>query len=178
MSNMVSTSTNMQSRSMELSVGVEKERVAATTLAVIQALFGERGIEFLSLILRQAVVKQLSLETLDITDVAVIQVPNLRTLASRMGWCYDAVDKYVLLFTALLLLRKQRSRHGGTELHFPLVEYRLPDQSETKLSKLYQMRPKVASLARKVVSRLAILTSPLTQKEPDSPRVAEERLLF
>src|SRR5436309_10745801 len=139
MSNIVSTSTDRdESLSAALTVGVEKERVDPATLALIHALFGERGIAFLSLALRQAVIKQLSLPGLEagVMDVAVIQAPNLRALAKTMGWCYDAVDKYVLLFVAVLLFRKQRSRSGGTELYFPLAPYRLPESAETKLSKL------------------------------------------
>ncbi len=148
----------------ERCLGVEKERVDPAILALIHALFGERGIEFLSKALSLAVIKQLSLPDLSdsFTDVAVIQAPNLRALAKAMGWCYDTVDKYTLLFCALLFLRKSRSRRNGTELYFPLGKYHLPESAATNLTKLYRMRPKVASLARKVAGRLATLTPPAT----------------
>src|SRR5690348_14984354 len=92
----------------KLPAEIQQVQVDAYTLQVVQQLF-PRGIEFLALVLRLAIVKQLSLSDLpEVTDVAVLSLQSIRVLSKRIGWSYDTTEKYIVLFCAVGLLLKQR----------------------------------------------------------------------
>src|SRR5258707_1033890 len=103
--------------------GVPQERVDPYTLQIIDHLFpAHHGLDILAKLLRQAQVKQLALPNLglpEVTDVAVIAVKSLRKLAELIKVSYDTTEKYILLFSSLRLLWKQRRQQEIT-LHFPL----------------------------------------------------------
>ena len=134
--------------------GVPKERVAASTLYLLERLFpGQHGIDFLARLLRHAQQKQLVLPEMgpDITDVAVITVQSLRTLAHLINLSYDTTEKYVVTLCHLRLLYKQRRRRQII-LHFPLCAPALPEPEA--LTPLTDYRSKVATFARQVKHRL------------------------
>jgi hypothetical protein len=161
-----------------LTEGIPKERVNSLTLQVVQHLFPQ-GIAFLALLLRYAVVKQFALpDWPEAVDAAMIQVPSLRTLAKMIGWSYDTVEKYVVVFCALGLLYKERSR-SGTTLYFSLGRY-VPPATLDRLDEIEQdYRPKAQAFARRVRRRfLAIFpalptppapTEALADSAPSSP---------
>jgi hypothetical protein len=134
--------------------GVPKERVATSTLYLLERLFpGQHGIDFLARLLRHAQQKQLVLPEMgpDITDVAVITVQSLRTLAHLINLSYDTTEKYVVTLCHLRLLYKQRRRRQII-LHFPLCAPTFPEPEA--LTPLTDYRSKVATFARQVKHRL------------------------
>jgi hypothetical protein len=146
--------------------GVPKERVATSTLYLLERLFpGQHGIDFLARLLRHAQQKQLVLPEMgpDITDVAVITVQSLRTLAHLINLSYDTTEKYVVTLCHLRLLYKQRRRRQII-LHFPLCAPTFPEPEA--LTPLTDYRSKVATFARQVKHRLLQL---LEQGELPSP---------
>jgi hypothetical protein len=149
-----------------LTEGIPKERVNPLTLQVVQHLFPQ-GIAFLALLLRYAVVKQFALPDWPAAvDAAVIHVSSLRQLAQMIGWSYDTVEKYVVVFCALGLLYKERSR-SGTTLYFPLGRY-VPPATLDHLDEIEQdYRPKAQAFARRVRRRfLAIFPALATEPAP------------
>ncbi|MBA2677567.1 MAG: hypothetical protein H0U76_04115 [Ktedonobacteraceae bacterium] len=162
--------------------GVAPERVDSRTLQIIEHLFpGNKGIEFLALLLRFATIKQLALPGLDLlesTDVAVITLQSIRELSKRIGWSYDTTEKYVVLFCQLRLLYKERHRRQIT-LHFPLSSCQLP--APEALDALHDYRPKVVQFARRIKKRFVLLckvpgpgpifpaSSPAVSSVPEEP---------
>ncbi len=162
-------------------VGIEKECVDPYTLQMIDQLFpGHHGIQFLAGILRQASVKQLALPELAVpegTDVAVITVQSIRTLARLIGFSYDTTEKYIVVLSQLRLLHKKRYRRQII-LHFPLCRCQVPDPEALES---LDYRPKVTSFAGQVKRRIVLLRtsgnslppSPsLTVVQGDAPRLA------
>src|SRR5579883_2573608 len=139
--------------------GVPTERVDSYTLQIVDQLFPSpcSGLEFLALLLRLAIAKQVALE-MGKADVAEITVQSIRHLAKLIGWSYETTHKYVVLFCALGLLIKSRE-DGQVKLRFPLCRYQPP----TSLGKLDELiaraRPKVVSCAKKVRKRFLVLYS-------------------
>ncbi len=148
--------------------GVAQERMDPYTLEIVQRLF-PRGIQFLALLLRYALVKQFALPGWpEAVDAAMIQVQSLRVLAKRIGWSYDTVEKYVIVFCALGLLYKERSRTAIT-LYFPLGRY-TPPASLDLLDEIEQdYRPKAQQFAKRVRRRFVATFSAL----PVSPAPAD-----
>ncbi len=138
-------------------VGIEKECVDPYTLQMIDQLFpGHHGIQFLAGILRQASVKQLALPELAVpegTDVAVITVQSIRTLARLIGFSYDTTEKYIVVLSQLRLLHKKRYRRQII-LHFPLCRCQVPDPEALES---LDYRPKVTSFAGQVKRRIVLL---------------------
>ncbi|MBE3561329.1 MAG: hypothetical protein IMW89_19225, partial [Ktedonobacteraceae bacterium] len=151
----VSGDTSAATRHPPSSVeGIPKERVAASTLYLLERLFpGQHGIDFLARLLRHAQEKQLVLPDMgpDITDVAVITVQSLRTLARLINLSYDTTEKYIVTLCHLRMVYKQRMRRQII-LHFPLRTLALPDPEA--LTPLTDYRSKVATFARQVKHRL------------------------
>src|SRR5579883_617769 len=137
--------------------GVPTERVDSYTLQIVDQLFPSpcSGLEFLALLLRLAIAKQVALE-MGKADVAEITVQSIRHLAKLIGWSYETTHKYVVLFCALGLLIKSRE-NGLVKLRFPLCRYQPP----TSLGKLDELiaraRPKVVSCAKRVRQRFLLL---------------------
>jgi hypothetical protein len=139
-------------------LGVPTERVAPETLQAVDSLFPAptSGLEFLALLLRLAIAKQMALAEMGLADVAEISVPSIRKLAALIGWSYDTTDKYVRLFCALGLLVKSRE-NGLVKLRFPLCRYQ-PPQTLSRLDQIIeQARPKVVSCAKRVKRRFLLL---------------------
>ncbi len=149
-------STSRDERRAE-TAGIEKERVDPYTLQIIDQLFpGHHGIQFLAGILRQASVKQLALPELalpEVTDVAVITVQSIRTLAQLIGFSYDTTEKYIVVLSHLRLLHKKRYRRQII-LHFPLCRCQVP---EPEALESLDYRPKVTSFAGQVKRRIVLL---------------------
>ncbi len=155
--------------------GIEKERVHPATLETIHHLFGERGVQFIALLLRSAMVKQIALPGLPVGgDVAIVEVQSLRVLASNIGWSYDTTEKYALVFCALSLFHKHRQRRQIT-IHFPLAPYILPANAGEELDTLLAKRPKVVSFAAKVRRRLARIDQAPGRTFTHSPAKDDQR---
>jgi hypothetical protein len=139
-------------------IGVSTERVAPETLQAVDQLFPApcNGLEFLALLLRLAICKQMALANMGMADVAEITVQSIRILAKKIGWSYESTHKYVVLFCALGLLIKSRE-NGLVKLRFPLSRYQ-PPHSLQKLDELIdRARPKVVSCAKRVKRRFGLL---------------------
>lgn len=152
-------------------VGVATERVDPHTLQAVDQLFPSpcSGLEFLALLLRLAICKQMALANMEMADVAEISVQSIRMLAKKIGWSYESTHKYVVLFCALGLLIKSRE-NGLVKLRFPLCRYR-PPVSLQKLDELIaKARPKVVSCAKRVKRRFGLLYgAPVTAPAPAQP---------
>ncbi len=158
-------STSRDERRAE-AAGIEKERVDPYTLQIIDQLFpGHHGLQFLAGILRQASVKQLALPELalpEITDVAVITVQSLRTLAQLIGFSYDTTEKYIVVLSHLRLLHKKRYRRQII-LHVPLCRCQVP---EPEALESLDYRPKVTSFAGQVKRRIVLLRTSVRTSPP------------
>jgi|SRR5579883_837835 len=152
-------------------IGVSTERVDPHTLQAVDQLFPSpcSGLEFLALLLRLAICKQMALANMEMADVAEISVQSIRMLAKKIGWSYESTHKYVVLFCALGLLIKSRE-NGLVKLRFPLCRYR-PPVSLQKLDELIaKARPKVVSCAKRVKRRFGLLYGvPVAAPAPAQP---------
>ena len=138
--------------------GVSTERVDPQTLYAVSQLFPAptNGLEFLALLLRLAMVKQLALAGIGIADVAEITVESIRQLAKKIGLSYETTHKYVVLFCALGLLIKVRE-NGMVKLRFPLCRYQPPLSLQQLDALITKARPKVVSCAKGVKRRFLTL---------------------
>lgn len=138
--------------------GVEAERVDPHTLQAIDQLFPSpcSGLEFLALLLRLAICKQMALANMEMADVAEVTVQSIRVLASKIGWSYETTHKYVALFCALGLLIKSRE-NGLVKLRFPLCRYQPPNSLQKLDELIAKARPKVVSCAKRVKRRFGLL---------------------
>ncbi len=137
---------------------VNVEHVDPHTLLVIEKLFPTptSGLEFLALLLRLAIIKQLAHGLGESHNVAVVTVQSIRVLAKLIGWSYETTHKYVVLFCALGLLSKHRE-NGKVQLRFPLCHYE-PPLSLDDLNKLIEKaRRKVSVCAKRVKHRYLVL---------------------
>ena len=148
------------------------ERVDPYTIQVIHQLFpiANRGVAFLSLLLREAEVSRCAEGEECGQEVAMITVQSLRELARRIGWGYDTTHKYVILFCVLGLLTKRRA-NGNVELHFAFCRYTPPLTLDALDHLIAESRPKVQSYAKKVKRRYLLLYG--DQKRTPTPHLAE-----
>ncbi|GHO46451.1 hypothetical protein [Ktedonospora formicarum] len=154
--------------------GVDIQQVNPAIFHVVDKIFAKplKGLEFLSLILTQAEVKQEALTdatTQTPIAYAVITLQNIRELAHRIHWGYDTTHKYVITFCALNLLFKRRfSNH--IELLFPLQHYNLPSSLNELDRLLLKSRPKVQQFARRLRERCVLYNTfaPLINEDPKS----------
>jgi hypothetical protein len=160
-------------------VGVSTERVDSYTLQVVEQLFPAptSGLEFLALLLRLAISKQMAMADMGMADVAEISVQSIRVLASKIGRSYETTHKYVVLFCGLGLLIKSRES-GLVKLRFPLCRYQPPVSLQKLDALIAEARPKVVSCALRVRKRFLVLYgSQLSAKaEPVSVASAADTL--
>src|SRR6266568_2338755 len=134
-------------------------RISGSAFKAIRLLFAEpfRGFDFVQDLLNGAQVIQCQLsdqESLD--DVAVVTVQNVRELAKRIKWGYDTTHRYLLVFCALGLMRKQRYE-GKLQILFPLTIYVPSPNVVDALDKIIETsRPKARQLARQVRERFVL----------------------
>ena len=141
-------------------IGVDIQQVNPTIFHIVEKIFARplKGLEFLGLLLTQAVVKQEALSTTSAqtpTVFAVVSLQNIRELAQRIHWGYDTTHKYVVTLCALNLLIKRRSSNQ-IELLFPLQHYDPPGSLRELDRLLEKSRPKVQQFARRVRERCLI----------------------
>nr|BBH87757.1 hypothetical protein KTC_25080 [Thermosporothrix sp. COM3] len=129
------------------------ERVHESVLQVVLYIFSAsdkravNGLQFLAHLLHLATIKQMSLFSDELEDVAVIRVPSIRALCYSgkydWKWCYDTTCKYFsLLSLAGVLYRPTSQKRGeGTTLYFPLGAYRPPEHINVEV--LENSRPKL-----------------------------------
>ena len=84
--------------------------------------------------------------------VAVISVQRIHDLAPLIGWSYEATHKYVVLYCALNLLRRER-RAGKVVLIMDLERYRPPKTMQALSHLITDCRYKVQRTAAKVRER-------------------------
>lgn len=149
-------------------VGIDTERVNSHTLQAIDQLFPSpcSGLEFLALLLRLAICKQMAMAGMEVADVAEITVQSIRVLAGKIGWSYETTHKYVALFCALGLLIKSRE-NGLVKLRFPLCRYQPPNSLQRLDELIAKARPKVVSCAKRVKRRFGLLYGKQQIAAPD-----------
>ncbi|EFH81931.1 hypothetical protein [Ktedonobacter racemifer] len=168
-------------------IGVDIQQVNPTIFHIVEKVFAKplKGLEFLALLLTQAVVKQEALPTSSTQTpiaFAVISLQNIRELAQRIHWGYDTTHKYVVTFCALDLLIKRRSS-DRIELLFPLQHYDPPSSLHELDRLLTKSRPKVQQFAKRVRERcliydvVAISTTALTPGSSITPPSPEQELM-
>ncbi|GHO81298.1 hypothetical protein KSD_90690 [Ktedonobacter sp. SOSP1-85] len=168
-------------------IGVDIQQVNPTIFHIVEKVFAKplKGLEFLALLLTQAVVKQEALPTSSTQTpiaFAVVSLQNIRELAQRIHWGYDTTHKYVVTFCALDLLIKRRSS-DRIELLFPLQHYDPPSSLHELDRLLTKSRPKVQQFAKRVRERcliydvVAISTTALTSGSSITPPSPEQELL-
>ena len=148
-------------------VGITTDRVDPYTLQVIADLFpaAESGIDFLTRLLRLAVVKQVAQAGGNWVEVAEISITSIRQLAALIGRSYDTTEKYVRVFCALGLLTKTRE-DGLARLRFALGNYTLPTSLSQLDELMIEARSKVASFAKQVKRRFVQMYGERTQETP------------
>ncbi|GHO59469.1 hypothetical protein [Ktedonobacter robiniae] len=169
-------------------IGVDIQQVNPTIFHIVEKVFAKplKGLEFLALLLTQAVVKQEALPTSSTQTpiaFAVVSLQNIRELAQRIHWGYDTTHKYVVTFCALDLLIKRRSS-DQIELLFPLQHYDPPSSLHELDRLLTKSRPKVQQFAKRVRERcliydvVAISTTALTPGSSITPPSSPEQELM
>ncbi|GHO69631.1 hypothetical protein KSC_085230 [Ktedonobacter sp. SOSP1-52] len=168
-------------------IGVDIQQVNPTIFHIVEKVFTKplKGLEFLALLLTQAVVKQEALPTSSTQTpiaFAVVSLQNIRELAQRIHWGYDTTHKYVVTFCALDLLIKRRSS-DRIELLFPLQHYDPPSSLHELDRLLTKSRPKVQQFAKRVRERcliydvVAISMTALTSGSSITPPSPEQELM-
>lgn len=168
-------------------IGVDIQQVNPTIFHIVEKVFAKplKGLEFLALLLTQAVVKQEALPTSSTQTpiaFAVISLQNIRELAQRIHWGYDTTHKYVVTFCALDLLIKRRSSER-IELLFPLQHYDPPSSLHELDRLLTKSRPKVQQFAKRVRERcliydvIAVSTTAPTPGSSITPPSPEQELM-